>query len=397
MDVNVMTKEKPLAMPSLTQMKQELITPKNTNNEIKLSDTHKEQADKWIESVFSIENRDLDSQTAVANEVRTLGSDTEIILTEQSKLLQAPMSELMADAENGSEVANDLLRLEEVARDIDPNGYDFTNLSGFRKLLAIIGVPTPMRRWIAKYQSTESIIKSIETGLTQGKDKLKRDNITLKDDQVRYRKTLFILDDRIEFARYVDQEFTKRVDIVVDEDKKRFLRDEVLFHAKQRVQDLLTSKGVYQQAWVTSEFIIKTNDELIRGVSRALQHTMVALGVATSLAIALARQKKVLVALQSSKAVTEKMITDVSESLLEQGTAVMAQASEPYIQVEVMKNVFAKTIQAMDEVSNYRTDAIESMKAGISEMKAATDEMDKNIQRVEKGHAVREDLKIALC
>jgi len=396
MDISVTTKEKPLAMPSLTQMKHELIVTKESDNTITLAPAQQEQADKWIDSVFSIESRDLDTQTAVANEIKNLGSDTETILTEQSKLLQAPMSELMADAENGSDVANDLLKLEEVARDIDPNGYDFTNLSGFRKLLAILGIPTPLRRWIAKYQTTESVIKSIETGLTQGKDKLKRDNITLKDDQVRYRKTLFILDDRIEFARYIDQEFSQRLELVEDEEKKRFLRDEILFHAKQRVQDLLTSKGVYQQAWVTSEFIIKTNEELIRGVSRALQHTMVALGVASSLAIALARQKRVIVALQSSKAVTEKMITDVSESLLEQGTAVMAQASEPYIQVEVMKNVFAKTIQAMDEVSNYRAGAIESMKAGIIEMKAATDEMDKNIQRVEKGHVVREEFKLAL-
>lgn len=385
-----------LALPSLVQMKEELIVTTDSGNQVTLNDEQKQIADSWIENVFSIGNRDLDSQTAITQEVKSLGSDTELVLTEQSKLLQAPMSELMADAENGSDVAKDLLRLEEVARDIDPNGYDFSTLSGFRQFLSMIGFPTPLSRWIVKYQSTESIIKSIETGLTQGKDKLKRDNITLKDDQVRYRKTLYILDDRIEFARYLDQEFEKRLGSVTDEEQKRFLKDEVLFPAKQRVQDLLTSKGVYQQAWVTSEFIIKTNEELIRGVTRALQHTMVALGVASSLAIALARQKRVIVALESSKAITEKMITDVSERLLAQGASIMAQASEPYIQIEVMKNVFAKTIEAMDAVSTYRSDAIESMKDGIKEMKTATDEMDKNIQRVEKGHAVREELKLTL-
>lgn len=390
-----MTEEK-LALPSLVEMKSDLIKAPEVGTEITLADEQKQLADSWVDNVLTIGNRDLDSQNAISKEIKSLGNDAELMLTEQSKLLQAPMSELMADAENGSDVANDLLKLEDVARDIDPNGYDFSTLSGFRKLLAVIGVPTPLRRWIAKYQSTESIIKSIEKGLTQGKDKLTRDNITLKDDQVRYRKTLFVLDDRIDFARYLDQEFSKRLELVEDTDKQRFLKDEVLFPARQRVQDLLTSKGVYQQAWVTSEFIIKTNEELIRGVSRALQHTMVALGVASSLAIALARQKKVLVALESSKAVTEKMITDVSERLLEQGTSIMAQASEPYIQVEVMKNVFAKTIEAMDAVSTYRADAIESMKSGINEMKIATDEMDANITRVEKGHAVRAELKINL-
>jgi uncharacterized protein YaaN involved in tellurite resistance len=123
---------------------------------------------------------------------------------------------------------------------------------------------------------------------------------------------------------------------------------------------------------------------------------MVALGVASSLAIALARQKRVIVALQSAKQVTEKMIQDISDRLLEQGTAIMQQASEPYIQVEVMKNAFSKTLQAMDEVSRYRAEAITSMKTGIDEMRTMTNEMDDNLTRIEKGQQAREQFKVLL-
>jgi uncharacterized protein YaaN involved in tellurite resistance len=385
----------PLALPSMQSMTGELATttPDTTS---KVSPEVKIQADAWIENILAIEPRDLDTQNAVNMEAKSLGGGVEAELAQQSKLLQAPMSELMNDADNGSDVAENLLKMEEYARDIDPNGFDFSTVSGVRAFLAKIGFPTPLQRWIAKYQSTEAIIKSIETGLQQGKDKLKRDNVTLKEDQIRYRKILLKLDDYIAFAAYVDETIDANVAAISDDEKKRFLQDEVLFPIRQRHQDLITSKAVFQQAWVTSEFIIKTNEELIRGVDRALKHTLVALGVASSLAIALARQKKVLVALQSSKQITEKMIQDISDRLLEQGTAIMAQASEPYIQVEVMKAAFTKTLQAMDEVSKYRAEAIVSMKGGIEELRNMTDDMDKNVKRIEQGQQAREQFKVLL-
>jgi len=101
-------------------------------------------------------------------------------------------------------------------------------------------------------------------------------------------------------------------------------------------------------------------------------------------------------ALQTSRKVTEKMISDISDRLLEQGTQVMAQASEPYIQVEVLKNAFTKTLQAMDEVSKYREQAIVSMKSGIDEMRTMTDEMSESIKQVEQGQQAREAFKVLL-
>jgi uncharacterized protein YaaN involved in tellurite resistance len=395
MTTAVKTQDMTLTLPSMQTMKADMISVA-TPVEKEASDAVKTQANQWIDQIMAIDMKDLESQTAINREIKSLGGNVEGELVEMSKLLQAPMSELMADADSGGDVAVDLLKLEEYARDIDPNGYDFTSVSGFRRFLGFIGVPTPLRAWIAKYQSTESIIKSIETGLRQGKGKLERDNMTLKDDQNRYRACLFKLDDYIDFAKYVDSTFEQKLAAVTDPDQQRFLKDEILFPIRQRHQDLLTSKAVYQQAWVTSEFIIKTNEELVRGVDRALKHTLIALGVASSLAIALARQKRVLVALQSSKAVTEKMISDISDRLLEQGTQIMAQASEPYIQVEVLKSAFTKTLQAMDEVSAYRSEAITSMKTEIEDMKNMTSEMDKNINRIEQGQQAKEKFSVLL-
>ena len=232
-------KDMPLTLPSMQSMTGELTTTA-TETTSKVSVEVKNQADAWIEAILAIEPKDLDTQNAVNMEAKSLGGGVEAELAQQSKLLQAPMSELMNDADNGSDVADNLLKLEEYARDIDPNGFDFSSVSGVRAFLAKIGFPTPLHRWIAKYQSTEAIIKSIETGLQQGKEKLKRDNVTLKEDQIRYRKILLKLDDYIAFAAYVDETIDANVAAVSDDEKKRFLQDEVLFPVRQRHQDLIT-------------------------------------------------------------------------------------------------------------------------------------------------------------
>lgn len=384
----------PLTMPKIQSLDGELMV---TEAATTVTPEIKKQADSWIDSVLAIEPKNLESQLAASMEMKNLGNSLENELLELSQLLQTPMSELMEDTENGGDVARDLLKLEETARSIDPNGYDFSNISGVRAFLSKLGIlPTPLKMWIAKFQSTESVIKSIEKGLRQGKDKLARDNTTLKSDQIRYRQHLLKLDDYIQFAHYVDEAFEVKLAGVSDPEKKRFLTDEIMFPIRQRHQDLLSSKTVFQQAWVTSEFIIKTNEELIRGVDRALKHTLVALSVASSLAIALARQKKVIVALESTKAVTEKMITDISDQLLEQGTAIMAQASEPFLKVEVMKSAFTKTLQAMEEVSKYRNNALGEMKKSVSDLRSMTSDMDKNIQRIERGHEAKKEFQVLL-
>ena len=154
-------KDMPLTLPSMQSMTGELTTTA-TETTSKVSVEVKNQADAWIEAILAIEPKDLDTQNAVNMEAKSLGGGVEAELAQQSKLLQAPMSELMNDADNGSDVADNLLKLEEYARDIDPNGFDFSSVSGVRAFLAKIGFPTPLHRWIAKYQSTEAIIKSIE-------------------------------------------------------------------------------------------------------------------------------------------------------------------------------------------------------------------------------------------
>ncbi|NCT48508.1 MAG: hypothetical protein GW763_11060, partial [Paraglaciecola sp.] len=122
----------PLTMPKIQGLEGELMVTAST---AVVAPEIQQQADSWIDSVLAIEPKNLESQHAASVEMKNLGSSLENELLELSQLLQTPMSELMEDAENGGDVARDLLKLEETARSIDPNGYDFSNISGIRAFL----------------------------------------------------------------------------------------------------------------------------------------------------------------------------------------------------------------------------------------------------------------------
>ena len=79
-----------------------------------------------------------------------------------------------------------------------------------------------------------------------------------------------------------------------DPEKAKALRDDVLFYARQKHQDLLTQQAVSIQGYLAIDLVRKNNLELIKGVDRATTTTVAALRTAVIVAQALANQKLVL-------------------------------------------------------------------------------------------------------
>jgi uncharacterized protein YaaN involved in tellurite resistance len=74
-------------------------------------------------------------------------------------------------------------------------------------------------------------------------------------------------------------------DDVDTKSKVSFLKTKVLLALRQRIVDLQQQLAVYRQAMVACGLIIKYNQELIRGVNRALNVTVSALETATTIAL----------------------------------------------------------------------------------------------------------------
>jgi len=132
------------------------------------------------------------------------------------------------------------------------------------------------------------------------------------------------------------------------------------------------------------EIIRKNNLELIRAVDRAETVTVSALRVAVTVAGALYNQKIVLEKVQMLNETTNQMISTTSKMLKEQGTAIQKQASEANISVDTLKEAFAETISALDDISTYKQNALPQMQQSIQDFRQLAEEGEKQLEKMEK-------------
>ncbi len=348
------------------------------------------QAESVVATILSIDAKDLAAQEKQSAAITNLGKKVQLELAKQSQLLSQPMTLLVKEAEDGGEVATSLLSLQEQVNTINPNRVDFT-MSTIRRLLAKIpGVGTTMSRWFAKYQVVGAVIQDIVNSLKDGKSTLERDNKTLLDDQRRMRELTFQLEEYIKLGQLLDQKLSSAIEtqVAANDERMKFLQEEVLFPLRQRIMDLQQQLAVNQQGVLATEVIIRNNKELIKGVDRALNVTITALNTAATLQVALVRQKKVLHGVQSVTDTTNDLIVGTSESLKNQGVEIQKQATQAQLDIEQLKIAFKNVEAALTDISEFRRNALPKMAESILEMDTLTQKMGESITDMEGGNAI---------
>lgn len=346
-----------------------------------------QQSDEIINSLFDLDAKDLRAQQEKALAIRGIGAKVQRELCRRSALLKQPMSKLVNDAEDGGSVAKSLLDLQEQTNLINPNKVDF-NIRGLRRIIAKIpGVGTPVSRWFARYQSVDSVIQNIIKSLKDGQAQLERDNTTLKGDQIAMRELTFQLKDYVTLGIMLDEKLTARLEVetFLDEMKRQFLEEEILFPLRQRILDLQQQLAVNQQGFLTTEILIRNNRELIRGVSRSLNVTITALNIAATLALALQAQKNVLRGMKAVNKTTDDLIAQTASTLKTQGVEVHKQAASSQLDIEKLKSAFVDVQTALDDINRFRREALPKMGQSIQEMDQLTSGMDQSIQKLEAG------------
>ncbi len=190
-----------------------------------------------------------------------------------------------------------------------------------------------------RYESSQTQIDAIVNSLEKGRDQLKRDNVTLGDDQKQMRELTLALTDQIGLAQALDGAVVDKLatEIAGDDPRRQFVEEDILFALRQRTLDLQQQLAVNQQGVLAIEIIIRNNRELIRGVDRALDVTISALQVAVTVALALAHQKIVLDKIEAINTTTSEMIAGTAERLKTQGTQIHQQASSTMLDMESLK------------------------------------------------------------
>jgi uncharacterized protein YaaN involved in tellurite resistance len=357
--------------------------------ETKVASEDAEKIHKQAEdNALAVINCDLDSlveRKQILTPIEQFGLEAMQKSSQKNSLLKVSVGKLSQTGSEGGEVSRGLMDLSKEIKSLDPSPIDFTKTG-------IIGkITNPIRAYFAKYEKSETVIAKIVDSLDLGKKTLTNDNTTLAIEQQSLRDLSKKLNKDIEMAMSMDALITEKVEQAqahnLDEEKIRFIQEEILFPLRQRTMDMQQMIVVNQQGIIAMEVVQRNNKELIRGVDRAKTVTVTALRTAVMVASALYNQKIVLQKIQVLNETTGNMIAATSKMLKTQGTEIHKQSIESTISVDTLKTAFQDVMDAMDEISSFKQQALPKMQQTISQFRELADKGEAAIQKSEKGNA----------
>ena len=369
-----------LAIPDPEQTKAEV------EEQLAVEPAHAELIDNAAsEKGAQIMETDLDSiadRREILQAIENLGSDIAKQSAAKNEMLSRRMAQLSSEGGESGEIAKGLSELSIKMRDLDPSGIDFAKSGGLGKLF------NPVRRYFERYKTADAEIADIVQSLERGKATLKNDNVTLELEEDAMRNLTKQLNQQIALATDLDDYLTKaveeaRADLSSDPERIKFVEEEVIFPLRQKILDFQQLLTVNQQGIVSMNIIRRNNLELMRAVDRAENVTVSALRVAVTVASALYNQRIVLDKVNTLNEATNAMITSTSHMLKEQGAEIQKNATEANISAETLKESFAETIQALEDISNYKQAALPRIKQTVQEFQAIAEEGQRYIDRLE--------------
>ena len=262
-------------------------------------------------------------------------------------------------AKGGDEAANVGEKLEELDREIrnlDPSAIEFGQSGILGKLLR------PVRNYFAKYEKADEAISNILKSLDESSRVLQNDNTTLLAEESYLRELTKKLMTDIELGKQMDASIEQQIRQAeiegVDQYKIDFVREEVLFPLRQRIMDMQQMIVVNEQGIISLNVVRRNNKELIRGVTRA----------------------------KNLNETTEQVIESTSRMLREQGNEIQKQSMETMISPEVLKASFADALAAIEDVSNYKNQALPQMQETIATFSQMAEDGQKVIDKIEVGN-----------
>lgn len=370
-----------LDLPNTETIKKEVVAELEPSKEEKdvITNAVKEKADQ----IMAVDLDSLTERREFVQVIENFGAD--IVRQSQTKnsILQKRMGDFSRAGGESGEVAKGLEDLSMKMRDLDPSGLDFTKTGMLGKIF------NPIRRYFERYKTADAEIAIIVKTLDKGKAILKNDNTTLEIEQAAMRDLTKQLTQKIELGSQLDTYLTNAVENAKmsgeSEERIKFVEEEIIFPLKQRLMDFNQLLVVNQQGIIAMEVVRKNNLELIRAVDRAETVTIAALRVAVTVAGALYNQKIVLEKVQMLNETTNNMITSTAKMLKEQGAAIQREAVEASISPDTLKQAFADTLSALDDISTYKRKALPQMAQTIQNFRTVAEEGERQLAKMEKG------------
>ena len=340
-----------------------------------------DQADKNAVAIFDADFTNPQERDSIIKPLDNFGLGEMTKSANHNELLATRFVDLTKGGKDADNIGEKLLELNKQVKDLDPSGIDFTKKGFLGSLM------NPIRKYFAKYEKAEGAIANIVDSLDKSSQILQNDNVTLQNEEDYLREVTNKLLADIELGKKMDESIEAQIQKAqiegVDEEKISFVQEEVLFPLRQRIMDMQQMIVVNQQGIVSLNVVRRNNKELIRGVRRAKNVTVSALRTGVMVASALYDQKIVMDKINILNKTTEDIIQTTSHMLKDQGAQIQKQSAETMISPEDLKQSFAEAIQAIEDVSNYKIQALPKMKESINVFSEMANDGQKVVEKIE--------------
>ncbi|WP_088014004.1 toxic anion resistance protein [Gottfriedia acidiceleris] len=339
-----------------------------------------------IMEIDTVSKETYEKRKEILQSIESFGLQTMKSSSNKNSLLKVSLGQLAKSGDEGGQVAKGLSELQVQLKDLDPSVINFAKSGLLGKLF------NPIRSYFQRFEKADVAIADIVKSLDKGKKILENDNTTLELEQLSLRTLSKTLEKEIQLGTLMDESIENQIEKAKiegeDQEKIKFISEEVLYPLRQRVMDLQQMLVVNHQGDMSYEVVIRNNRELIRGVERAKTVTISALNTAVTVASALYNQKIVLQKITALNQTTNTIIEGTSRLLKEQGVAIQKQAMESAVSVETLKNSFTNVISAFESISTFKQEALPKMRQTILQFQELAEVGTKQIERLEKGNRI---------
>ena len=341
-----------------------------------------EAAKQKVEEIMGTDITVFEDRKNITAAFQEFGADVIRKTEAKNGILSKRMVEFSRGSAETGEVAKGLAELSAQMKTLDPSAVNFEEKGLFGK------IANPVKRYFDKYKTADAEIADIVKSLDRGKKMLQNDNVTLELEEQELFGLSKQLNEKVAMGNALDQYLTNAIDNKRaeggDEAKVQFVEEEILFPLRQRIMDFQQLQVVSQQGVVALDVIRRNNNELVRAVERAKTVTVSSLRTAVTVAGALYNQKLVLEKVNLLNQSTNNMIAATSNMLKTQGVEIQKNASEAMISTDTLRKSFADTLQALDDISSYKLEALPRMRQTIEEFRQLADEGTKKLDQMEE-------------
>ena len=258
-----------------------------------------------------------------------------------------------------------------------------------QKLFGFIPYGNRLQSYFRKYQGASGQLQKSMQQIYSARDDLQRDVLDIEASRVKLWDAMQKLGAAIVFAETLDARLFSRVDAMkaTDAVRAKALEQEVLFYARQNLQDMLTQQAVCTNGYLALDVLKKTGREMMNGCSRVATTGMSALAVAQTVARATGNQIKVMDMLSGVNSTIEGLLAETGRQLNNHVDKTAQFAQNPMIGMEKLKDMFDQTFKAMDAMDSFRTKAIEVMGQNNDMIKQQLAKADQYVDRLRQQQA----------